>query len=170
MEQVHGKGWYRAIDFFREALDLDPTYAAAYSGMAQAYVALGIFYLSPEEAYPKAKSAALKAVALDDSLAHAHDQLAAAVLFYEHDWVTVDRELQRALDLDPNHALTHDVQSLYLAAMGRLDVAVAAAKRAQSLDQLSVLVTRNVGWAYFNARNYEQAIDYCRKTLDMKAT
>jgi TolB-like protein/Tfp pilus assembly protein PilF len=161
------KGWYRAIDFFREALDLDPTYAPAYAGMARAYTALGIFYLSPEEAYPKAKSALLKALALDDSLAHAHSQLAAVVLFYEHDWTVVDREVRRALDLDPNASQPHDVQALYLAAMGRLDEALAAAKRAKSIDPLSALYARNVGWAYFNGRNYEQAIVYCRQALDL---
>src|ERR1035438_1300842 len=119
-----GEGWNKAIEFFRQALDKDPSYASAYAGMAESYAMLAFdTYLPPNEAFPKAMAAAKRAVDLDDGLAEAHASMGLVSLMM-WDWARSDQELRRAIELNPNLSDAHEYRSWYLAAVGTLPEAV----------------------------------------------
>jgi tetratricopeptide (TPR) repeat protein len=161
-------GLRKAIEYFEQARAIDPNYALAYSGLADAYNLLGYRgYLPPREAFPKSEAAALKALQLDDQLGEAHLSLAKTRFFYDWDWPGFERELRRALDLSPNFADTHGMQATYLLAMGRFDESLAERKRALELDPLSPLFTTTVGWSYFYARRYDEAVEWYQKALEL---
>ena len=124
--------------------------------------------LPPRETLPRAKAAALKALELDDTLAEAHTTLAGVLAAYDLDWPAAEREFRRALQLNPRYANAHQWYALrYLAPMGKLDEAIAEMKRAQELDPLSPIISTNLGVAYYYARQYDQAMEQYRKTLEM---
>ena len=117
-----GDGLKKAIEYFSHAIERDPTYAAAYSGLADAYALSGDWkygVLSPQDAFSKAKEAAAKALALDDNLAEAHASLAFALDLYGWDWETAETEYKRAIELDPGYATAHQWYSWHLLMMGR---------------------------------------------------
>jgi len=153
---IRGRYWWnkrgqanllRAIEYFGQALDADPTFAPAYSAMADAYVQLGYAsYLAPDDAFPKAEAAALKALELDSTLAEPHATLGFVKLYYTWDWRAADREFQLAIARNPSYATAHEWYGLYLAAMGRFDEAVVQEQSAQALDPLSVGVASTTGW------------------------
>jgi serine/threonine protein kinase/Tfp pilus assembly protein PilF len=160
----------KAIEYFRQAIDVDPTYALAYAGMADVYISLGSFagsVLPPTEVMPKAKAAAMKALEIDDTLAEAHTSLGWVKMDYDWDWAGADKEFQRAIKLNPNHWQAHFWYGFYLGAMGRFTEAVAEMKRAQELDPLSNMVTMFVGWEMYLARQYDQAIKQTRRALEV---
>jgi len=159
----------KCIQYFQEAIDRDPSYALAYAGLADSYsVMSGFGVLPPRETLPRAKAAALKALELDDTLAEAHTTLAGVLAAYDLDWPAAEREFRRALQLNPRYASAHHWYALrYLAPMGRLDEAIAEMKRAQELDPLSPIISTNLGMAYYYARQYDQAMEQYRKTLEM---
>src|SRR5207245_2090665 len=128
-----------AIEYFEQAIDKDPGYALAYAGLADSYSALGggWLYLSPSDSFPKAKAAARKALELDDTLAEAHAALAYAVFFADWDWPSTEREFKRAIELNPNNALSHDRYAECLKTRQRFEESLAEAQRAQELDPLS---------------------------------
>jgi eukaryotic-like serine/threonine-protein kinase len=177
---VKGRYWWnkpsaenlkRAMGFFQEALDLDPTYAAAYSGRADAYVRLGYGgFLAPDDAFPKAKAAALAALELDSTLAEPHASLGYYYLYYDWNWERADQEFLRALTLNPSYATAREWYSLYLAAMGRLDSAEAQVKRAVQLDPLSVPIASTAGWIAFYAGRQQQAESLLRTAIAMDST
>src|SRR5438309_10167192 len=107
--QTTAAGLKKSIEYFQQAIDIDPSYALAYSGLADSYSSLGggWLYLSPSDSFPKAKAAAMKALELDDTLAEAHAALAYAT-FFDWDWPSAEREFKRAIELNPNSALSHD--------------------------------------------------------------
>jgi serine/threonine protein kinase/tetratricopeptide (TPR) repeat protein len=164
------EGFDRAIEYYQQALAKDPNYALAYAGLADCYSFLSISsVVPPKEAYPKAKEAALRALEIDDTLAEAHSSLAYIEAINEWDWSGAEREFQRAIELNPNYAGSHQGYGIALAQMGRLSEAMAEEKRALQLDPLSVLINGSVAVTLYEARQYDQAIEQERKTLDLDA-
>jgi Tfp pilus assembly protein PilF len=156
----------KARQNFEKALEKDPLYAPAYAGLADYYSVLPFYTSSPPaEAFPKAKAAVAKALALDDSLAEAHSSLAYIRTYYDWDWAGGEREFQRALALNPNDATVRHRYSRYLSSLGRTDEALKEIRRAQELDPLSLLVRTNVGLIYYFGRNYDLTIDELREVL-----
>jgi TolB-like protein/Tfp pilus assembly protein PilF len=160
----------KGIKYFEQAIKEDPNYAEAYSGLADSYILLGYFgTLRPEEAYRRAKEAALEALKRNDTLAEAHVSLAYAKYAYDWDWSGAEREFRRAIELNPSYATAHHWYAWYLTTMGRHDEAIAAIKRAEDLDPLSLIIRVGVGWLFYYARQYEHAIAQYLKTLEMDA-
>jgi len=158
----------KSIEYFQSAVEKDPIYAAAYSGMADAYALLGYRgNLPTSEALSKAKTAALKAVALDDSLAEAHASLAFIAETYEWDWPTAEREYKRALELNSGYAESHNWYAGFLMYQGRYEEGIAQAKRARELDPLSLPINNALGGRLLLAGRDSEAIEQIRKTLEM---
>lgn len=160
----------KAVDYFQQAIADQPDYAAAYSGLADCYGLLGSIpyaVLPPREAFPKAKAAAQKALALDPKLAEAHVSLGYVDLVYEWDAAGAERELQLALQLRPDYATAHQFYAYYLSATGRLDEAINERKRAQELDPLSPVITASLGEAYYLAAQFERSGDEYKKSLEL---
>src|SRR5262249_27630332 len=164
-----GNDLRKSIDYFEQAITIDPNYAPGYAGVADAYVLLpGYTAGAPRDCYPKAIAAAKKALELDDTLAEAHTTLGMAIWFYEFDFTQANREFHRAIELNPNYATGHQQYgNVTLAATGRFDEAIAEGKRAVELDPLSLIINADLGGTYFFARRYDEAIAQQRKTLDM---
>ena len=162
----------KGLAYFQQAIDKDPGYALAYAGVADSYAAgNGAFLdLSPQEARPRAKAAAMKALGLDNSLAEAHTTLADCLFFYDWDFPKAEEEYRRAIAANPNYPTAHSWYSQYLQAMGRGDEAVAEAKRAEELDPLSLGNSREVGNALYYSRKYDQAVEQLKKTLLLDPT
>ena len=161
----------KGIDYYQLAVAKDPAYAVAYAGLADAYELLSIGFSSkpPAEYLAQAKTMALKALQMDESLAEAHTSLAYARWLGDLDWQGAERGFKRALELMSSYVMAHEWYAEYLAAVGRHDEALTEAKRAQQLDPLAVPVNRTVGWVLYFARRYDEAIEELRKTLAMNA-
>jgi len=164
-----GNDLKKSIDYFQQAIAVDPNYALAYAGVADAYVWLpGYTAGTTRDCYPKAKAAATKALQLDDTLAEAHTTLALAIWLYDFDSAQAIREFQRAIELNPNYAIAHQQYgNNTLAALGRFDDAIGEGKRAVELDPLSLVINTDLGSDYYYARRYDEAIAQLRKTLEM---
>ena len=161
-------GTDKGIDSFHQAIQLDPGYALAYAGLAQAYMAASGWYLTSREAGPKAKEAALKALALDDGLSEAHGAVAFVAAAYDWDWPNAEREFKRAIELNPGSASAADYYGWnVLAITGRVDESLAELKRAQQLDPLSVNINTDLGQAYYFARRYDEAIEQLKKAIEL---
>ncbi len=161
------EGLKKGIEYFQQAIEIDPGYALAYTGLADSYAVLGYYnYLPSKEAYPRAKAAAAKALAIDDTLAEAHASLA-NTRYYDWSWVQAERELKRAIELNPNYATAHHWYGLYLTEMGKFDRAIAELQRAYELDPLSLIIGTAMGGAFYHARQYDQAIEQLQKTLEL---
>src|SRR5262249_46043319 len=143
------EGFEKAIEYFQQAILKDPSYALAYTGLADCYTVLGIPLeeagLPPKEVMPKARAAALKALAIDDTLAEAHTSLAHIKSVYEWDWRGSEREFKRAIELNPNYATVHHWYALSLSAMGRHDEAIAEIKRALELNPFPLIIKKMGG-------------------------
>jgi len=162
------EGYKKGIEYFQQAIAKDPTYALAYSGLADSYaVFAGFGSVSPKEGYPKAKEAAQKALEIDDTLAEAHASLAVIKTLYDWDWTGGEREIQRAIELNPNYATAHQWYALTLGTTGRLEEAIAESKRALRLDPVSMIANWNAGYIFYLTRQYDQAIEQERKTLEL---
>jgi tetratricopeptide (TPR) repeat protein len=161
----------RAIAYFQQAIELDPSYAAAYSGLADCYSSLGFSFdvgsQRPADVQPKAKSAALTAITLDDSLAEAHNSLAYVKLNYEWDWPGAEGEFRRSLQLNPGYAHGHHWYAHLLLSCGRLSEALAESHRALELDLLSPIMNLHLGWHYLYSRHYDLALDQLARTLEL---
>ena len=158
-----------AMGYFQQAIDKDPPFALAYAGLADTYVLMpGYAASSPKESLPKAKTAAQKALELDNTLAEAHASLGQALLAYDFDFAEASHEFQRAIELNPNYATGHQwYAESVLTPLGRFSDAIAEINRALQLDPLSVVINADVGGVLFNARKYDEAIQQLRKTLEM---
>jgi DNA-binding SARP family transcriptional activator len=165
------EGLKKGIEYFRQAIDADPNYALAYSGLADCYNSFAFSFdlgsLPPSEAIPKAKAAAMKALEIDDTLAEAHTSLAYAKQLYDWDWSSSEREFNRALELNPNYANAHHWYSHYLIAAGRTEESLAESERALELDPLGLIINTHLGWHYIYARQYDLAVEQLRKTLEL---
>jgi serine/threonine protein kinase/tetratricopeptide (TPR) repeat protein len=159
----------KGIESFLQAIDLDPNYALAYAGLAEAYgfLASSTGGQPPREAYPKAKAAAMKALDLDETLGEAHCTLGFFRLLYDWDFTAAEAEFKRAIELSPNFANAWDGYGFYLKATGQREASIQACQRAMELEPLSLFITLSLGWAYLFARQYDRALDQGRKTLDM---
>jgi serine/threonine-protein kinase len=164
-----GNDLKKSLDYFQQAIAIDPNYALAYAGLADAYVFLpGYNAGTPRDCYPKAMAAAKKALELDDTLAEAHTSLALAIWYYDFDSSQANREFQRALELNPNYAIAHQQYgNNILSALGRFDDAIAEGKRAVELDPLSLIINSDLGTDYYFAGRFDEAIAQLRKTLEM---
>ncbi|HEY7545888.1 MAG TPA: tetratricopeptide repeat protein [Blastocatellia bacterium] len=159
-------GYRKAIELFNEAINKDPSYALAYAGLADCYV-LGGDARSTEEAFSKAKEAAMKAISLDDTLAEAHASFALTRMAYDWNLAAAEEEFRRAIALNPNYPTAHQWHADCLILMGQIDEAIASVRRAQELDPLSLIISRDAGRVFYFARRYDEAIEQCKKTLEM---
>ncbi|HEY0141927.1 MAG TPA: protein kinase [Thermoanaerobaculia bacterium] len=158
----------RGIGFFRDAIDSDPSFASAYAGLADSYVTLTTnIPLPPNEAMPKAKAAAMKAIEIDDQLAEAWASLGAVRWWFDWDWDGAEEAYLRAIELNPNYATAHDGYAMLLSARGRFDSAVEQVTKACDLDPLSLIAAVHGGWPFYFARDFESAIRRFRKALDL---
>ncbi|MEO8042476.1 MAG: tetratricopeptide repeat protein [Acidobacteriota bacterium] len=157
----------RAIKNFQEAIDLEPDYALAYAELSSIYRTLGANgYLDPKEMTPKAESAALKAVELDDKLAEAHVALA-NVRRNSWQWDEAQEQYQRAIDLNPNLLMAHSGYAQLLSFTGRHEQAIAEAKRARELDPLVPQVNSNLAQMLYFARRYEEAVEAAKRAIEL---
>jgi TolB-like protein/lipopolysaccharide biosynthesis regulator YciM len=164
-----GNGFKTAITYFQQAIDNDPNFALAYAGLADTYVLLPAFtWAAPQDAMPKAKVAAQKALELDNTLAEAHTSLAMVLRAYDFDYTQAVVEFKRAIELNPNYAPAHYWFGTHvLSALGRFDEAIAEVKRAIELDPLSLVANVDLGTTYVYARRFDDAIDQLRKALEL---
>ena len=166
-EKFTKDGVSKGIEYFHQAIDLDPNYAPAYEGLSYAYYTSDDFFLTPLESMPKANEAARKALQLDDTLAEAHTDMAIIHFWYDYDWSAAEREFRRAIELRPNYAHAHEYYGWDLISVGRTDEGIKESKRAVELDPLSTEVGANDGGNFYYGRQYDPAIDELRKTLEM---
>ena len=158
----------RGIEGFQRAVEIDPRFAAAYSGLADCYATLGyLSYLSPAEAFPKARRYATKALELDSSLAEATASMAFVKLYFDWDWPGANTEFQRAITLDPNYAPTHQWYSIYLLAAGRASEAFREIQLARRRDSLSLPINSDLGFHYYYTGRYDEAVKQLNFVLDM---
>ena len=150
---------FKGLEFFQKAIELDPGYAAAYAGMADSYLVLAHHgRLSPLEAMPRARAAAIQAIQLDNSLAEAHNSLALVRLSYDWDYPAAETEFQKAIALNPNYATAHHWFAHYLAVVGRDTDAMREIRQARQLDPFSVSINSFLVLTLYYARQYNQAI------------
>jgi TolB-like protein/DNA-binding winged helix-turn-helix (wHTH) protein/Tfp pilus assembly protein PilF len=160
------EGFERGIEYFNRALQKDPRNARAYAGLAVAYGGLGIY--GDIEGYPRQKAASLKALEIDDALGDAHTTLAWAKFTLDWDTVRAEQEFRRAIELNPSDARAHAWYGTFLALSGRIEDSLRQVKSARELDPLSLANTSTAAfYAYYNARDYNKAIEVCHEELDM---
>ena len=158
----------RSIEEFNQAINLDPNFALAYSGLADAWYLLSGVQSPPSEVVPRARAAAQKALQLDDQLAAAHASMAVVKWRYDWDWDGASREFERAIALDPNYPTAHQWYGLLLTYRGQFETGVAQLKQAQQLDPLSLIISANLGLAqHFSGQN-EAAIAQLKRTLELE--
>jgi TolB-like protein/Flp pilus assembly protein TadD len=164
-----GEWLLKGISYFQQAIELDPNYALAYAGLADAHAFLGSSTggLPPKESFPKAKAAALKALEIDKALCEAHTSLGFSRLLYDWDILGARKAFKRAITLNPTYAPAHDGYGFYLKAAGRHDEAIRESKMVLKLDPLSLFAHVSLGWAYYFAHRYTFAIEQGRKALEM---
>ncbi len=160
------EGFKKGIEQFQQAIEKDPGYAAAYAGLAYCYIDLGaLSYVAPNETMPLGKAAALKALELDDSLADAHAALGFVKWIWDWDRTSAEKELNRAIELDPQSSIAHYYYGFYLWTMGRFDEMLAESTRARDLDPLSAYIASNLGYQYLVVGQYAEAISETRRAL-----
>jgi serine/threonine protein kinase/tetratricopeptide (TPR) repeat protein len=163
------EGFYKAIEYFQRAVERDPSYALAYTGVADSYVLLGWnSYLPPKEAFPKGKTAAMTALKLDPELAEAHAPLAAVLWLHDWQWEEAQTEFERSLELCPTYATANHWYAEYVMTMGRHEEAMARMKKTHALDPLWLIINVAVGWAFYNARRYDEGIEQLRRTIELE--
>lgn len=165
-----GEGLKKAVDYFDSAIATDPSYAKAYSGLADSYALMGDWeygILSPRDAFPRAKAAATKALALDANLSEAHTSLAFILDLYDWGWASAEKEYERALALNPGYATAHHWYAWHLMVMGRNGEGIAELKKAESLDPLSLIISADLADALCIARRYDESVQQSQKTIAM---
>ena len=159
----------RSVEYFKQAIERDANYAAAFAGLADSYRVLGMNYVMlPAEAYPKAKEAALRATELDPSNADALVSLGTIKFRYEWKWEEAEQAFRRALEINPSFGMAHHDYAWFLVAMQRFDEGIEHMKLAQRFDPLSPLANSDVGWVYLMARRYDEAIAQINRTLELE--
>ncbi len=163
-------GFSKGLDYFHQAIEIDPNYGLVYDGLADNYINQVDWYMSPNDAGPKAKEAANRALAINDQDSDAHLFLAIAAFWYDWNWATAEREFKRAIELNPNSFEGHGSYSWLLAVMGRKDEAIAEAKRAQQIDPFSSLANFYVGSVLVFTRQWDLAIEQLRTAKELDPT
>ena len=162
------EGLNKGIGYFSEAVEKDPSYALAYVGLADSYSLLSDYGgLPPKEAYPKARRAAMQALALDERLAEAHAALGLIKTSYDWDWTGAENEYRRAIELNPNYETAHQWYAEYLSGMGRHQEAIAEIRRAKEINPVSLIINAVEVSVLYIAREYDQAISQGQKALEM---
>ena len=160
----------KSAEYFRQAIEKNPTFALAYTGLADSQILLGdtgYGILPPCEARLEARTAALKALEIDDTLAEAHTSLAAVKEQFEWDWEGAESEFKRAIELQTGYTNAHHWYAYLLAQLGRLDEAATEIRRARELDPLSLIINADLGWVFYLARHYDKAVEQLRKSLEL---
>ena len=161
-------GYKKAIDCFEQAIEIDPTFALAHSGLADSYILFEFYGLTaPWEAIPKARAAAARAVELDNNLPEAHTSLAGVKLVYDRDPVGAEQEFKRAIALNPRYARAHDGYAHCLLEMGQIEESRIECQLALELEPLDLEINQHLGWYYILARQYDHAIEQLQKTLTL---
>jgi tetratricopeptide (TPR) repeat protein len=174
--QLYHKGLYyfyestpvatmKAREYFQQAIDKDPFYPQAYAGLAGTYVYLS--ELPPQEAMPKAKTAARKALELDGGLAETHVSMGWVSLYYDWDWVAAGKHFERAIALNPNSPLAHFEYANYLSALGRSNESITETQRGLDLDPVSPSLHSGLAFQLYASRRFDRAIEQYRKTLEL---
>jgi len=161
------EGFDTGIDYFNQAIAVDPNYALAYSGLAFNYVNQDDWFMSPNEAGPKTKDAAKRALAIDESDAGAHVSMAIVTHWYDWNWAAAEKEFKRAIELSPNNSDAHTYYSWFLAPMERYDQAIAESKLAQRADPQSGFAAFSVGAAFVFARQWDPAIEQLHRAIEI---
>ena len=165
------EGFKKAIGFFQDAIQKDPNYALAYTGLADCYTLRSDYgFLPSQEGYALAKGAVTLALKYDDSLAEAHTSLASIKAVSDWDWQGAENEYRRAIELNPHYPTAHHWYGAQLILQGRMDQALEELKIAQQLDPLSLGINKDLAVALIYARDYERALQQCRKTLEIEPT
>jgi serine/threonine-protein kinase len=163
------EGFKQATKFFQEAIDKDPNYALAYTGLADSYTLQSDYgFLPPKEGYALAKGAVTLALKYDESLAEAHSSLASIKAVQDWDWQGAENEYRRAIELNPSYPTAHHWYATQLLLQGRLDEALQEIKTAQQLDPLSLGINKDYAVILLYARDYDKALEQCRKTLEIE--
>jgi TolB-like protein/Tfp pilus assembly protein PilF len=157
----------KSIEYFNQAIENDPSFARAYSGLADAYIVPASGFV-PREVMPKAKAAVTRALEIDPTLAEAHTSLARILQIYDWNWAEAEKEYKRAMELDPRYPLAHQWYGGYLERVGRTDESIAERKLAVELDPLSASTNFELGLAYYYARDYDRAIEQLQKALELE--
>jgi TolB-like protein/DNA-binding winged helix-turn-helix (wHTH) protein/Tfp pilus assembly protein PilF len=159
-----------ALAYFQQAIEEDPKYAQAYSGLADTYALLGDWQyavMTPKEAFPKAKAAAIKALELDSSLGEAHNSLAFVLDGFDWDFDSAGKEFQRAIELSPGYATAHHWYAWHLSLLGRYDEAIEEMRKADNLDPLSLIINADLAEILVLAHSYDESIQQSGKTIEM---
>ncbi|HKA22463.1 MAG TPA: tetratricopeptide repeat protein [Blastocatellia bacterium] len=164
-----GEGFKIGISQFKQAVEKDPEYALAYSGLADSYTGLTFYnFASPNETMPKAKEAATNALAMDNTLAEAHASLAHVKANYDWEWSEAEQEFRRSIELKPDYATAHQWYAIhYLTPRGQLEEALKEMKRAIELEPTSLVMNSFLGATLYFSGRYDEAIEQCRKTIEM---
>jgi TolB-like protein/DNA-binding winged helix-turn-helix (wHTH) protein/Flp pilus assembly protein TadD len=159
-----------ALAYFNQAIDEDPKYAQSYSGLADTFALLGDWQyavMTPKEALPKAKAAAIKALELDSALGEAHNSLAFCLDGFDWDFNSAGKEFRRAIELNPGYATAHHWYAWHLSLLGRYDEAIVEMRKAESLDPLSIIINADLAELLVLAHSYDDSIRQSRKTIEM---
>ena len=162
-------GIKQAIVQFQQSIERDPNFALGHAGLADSYIALTFYnFAAPHESMPKAKESAIKALALDNTVAEAHASLAHVLMNYDWNWSAAEKEFKRSIELKPDYATAHEWYAIhYLTATGRLKEAVQEMKKALELEPASLVMNTFMGATLCYAGRYDEAIDQCRRTVEM---
>ena len=163
-------GLKAALAYFKQAIEEDPKYAQAYSGLADTYALLGDWQyavMTPKEAFPQAKAAASKALELDSMLGEAHNSLAFVLDGFDWDFDSAGKEFQRAIELNPGYATAHHWYAWHLSLLGRYDEAIVEMRKAENLDPLSLIINADLAELLVLAHSYDESIGQSRKTIEM---
>lgn len=162
------ESYQKAIDYFRQAIEKDPNFALAFTGLADTYSFLsGQGIRPPQDVFPLAKEAAIKAIEIDNSLSEAHTSLAYVKLYYDWDWAAAEQEYKKAIELNPNYATPHHGYAYLLILSGRTEAAMAEIKKAEEIDPVSLVFQTDHGEFYYFARRPDEAIAQLKKAIDM---
>jgi serine/threonine-protein kinase len=169
LSRLTDDGFIKGRDFFRSAIEIDPDYALAHAGLADAYNRLsGFNAIAPRDGFPIARASALKALQLDDGLSEAHSSLASVEFFHDWDWPAAEREFKRAIETNPSNSDAHQMYSYYLSSMGRAEEALAEMNRALELDPASLEKISGVGEILYSSRQYDRATRQYQVALEME--
>jgi len=161
-------GFYKAIEFFQQAIEKDPGYALPYAGLADCYVLLGWnSYLAPKQVFPKGKGAAMTALRLDPDNAEAHTSVAAVLWLHDWRWTESQKEFARSLELNPTYPTANHWHAESIMTMGDHEGAIAGMKQSHALDPLSLIINAAIGWAYYMARRYDESRDQLVQSIEL---